>query len=261
MKYINIYLLLISITFTSCVSVFNGFPTNSTQLNQANFHYVQQNVSGFSTAIYILGIGGNTHNSMIAEAKSDLLSAYPLGKNQALANVTVDFKFQSILGVLYSMKVCTYTADIVEFDNPTDVSSVPLKVNTATSTLASPATLKDTVSIPENWTFLFENRETKEKYGTHNDFTQDAKYQKVTYVSANTLVNSFYADKGYFLPYIDELMYIYKNIGKYNFIPRKTFWSSELQDGKVKCFNMAFGQMVLLDKNETAYVLPMKMIK
>lgn len=257
----TLFLLPLLVSLTGCVSYFAGFPTNSTQLNQPNFHYVKQNVSGQSTATYIIGIGGNAHVSMVAEAKENLLSSYPLAENQALANVVVDFKFRSVLGPLFGQKVCTYTADIVEFDNPVSTASAPVNVKPVPANGASPSPVKDAVSNPENWTFLFENYETKEKYGTHNDFNQDAKYQKVTFASANTLVNSFYADKGYFLPYIDELKYIYKNIGKYNFIPRKIFWSSELQDDKVKCFNMAFGQMVLLDKNETAYVLPLKMIK
>ena len=43
---IYIYRLLTGVTFSSCISVFKGYPTNSTQLNQANFHYIKQNVSG-----------------------------------------------------------------------------------------------------------------------------------------------------------------------------------------------------------------------
>jgi hypothetical protein len=260
---IYIYLLLTGVTLSSCISVFKGYPTNSTQLNQANFHYIKQNVSGYSTAIYTFGIGGNSQNSMVAEAKSDLLATYPLGKNQALANVIVDFKFQSILGIIYGMKVCTYTADIVEFDNAVSVVQGITGLNSAkmASTAAPTSATKTIDSITNNGVYLFENSGTKERYATHADFTQTAKYEKLIYSSANTLVNSFYSDKGYFIPYIEELNYLYENISKYSFIPRKIFWSAETQDGKVKCFNMENGQTVLMDKNETAYIIPLFIIK
>jgi hypothetical protein len=258
-----LFLLPLLVSLTGCVSYFAGFPTNATQLNQPNFHYVKQNVSGQSTATYIIGIGGNNHVSMVAEAKENLLTEHPLSKNQALANVIVDFKYQSVFGALYGQKVCTYTADIVEFDvaNAAVMSNSETHSAKVATTPTPPAAAKPPVSTPNMAVFIFENFETKEKYATHADFTQEAKYKKVDFVSANAQVSTFYAESGYFLPYIDELKYFYKNISLYSFIPRKTFWSSELQDGKVKCFNMENGQTILLDKSETAYLIPLLIMK
>jgi hypothetical protein len=121
--------------------------------------------------------------------------------------------------------------------------------------------VKNAISLPDNWTFLFQNPATKEKYATHIDFTQTTKFEKVTFENANSIVTDNYADKDYFLPYLEELNYLYKQIDKYSFIPRKIFWSSDIHINKVKCFNMENGQTVLLDKTEMAYLLPLKMIK
>jgi hypothetical protein len=257
----TLFLLPLLVSLTGCVSYFAGFPTNSTQLNQPNFHYVKQNVSGQSTATYIIGIGGNDHVSMVAEAKENLLSSYPLAENQALANVVVDFKFRSVLGPLFGQKVCTYTADIVEFRHAASTPQQPVVISNTALNSTSGSSEKATKVIADDRIFLFEHPDTKEKYSTHLDFTRTTNYQELAYTYASNLINTHYVDKGYFLPNLDELKYLYKEIDKFGFIPRKIFWSSELLVGKVKCFSMETGQVVLLDKNETAYVLPLKMIK
>lgn len=43
-----------------------------------------------------------------------MLSKTPLKDNQALANVTVDYKNSSFIGIVATVK-CVITADIVEF--------------------------------------------------------------------------------------------------------------------------------------------------
>ena len=47
-------LMAIVLVLTGCMSLHTGIPTNSVQLNQGNFKYVKQNVSGYSTATYFL---------------------------------------------------------------------------------------------------------------------------------------------------------------------------------------------------------------
>ena len=58
-------------------------------------------------------IGGLEKNTLVADAKKDLLENYPLKENQALANITVDFK-NSIVFFVIKTKV-TITADVIEF--------------------------------------------------------------------------------------------------------------------------------------------------
>jgi len=92
-----------------------GSLSGSAALSSANFDYVQKGVSGSSSAVYILGIGGMAKQKMADEARVDMLKAHPLKANQALANVAVDYKNTLILGTLYRRLTVNVTADIVEF--------------------------------------------------------------------------------------------------------------------------------------------------
>lgn len=98
----------------SCLATHTGIVNNSAALSQANFAYKSQNLSGSSTAHYVLGIGGMAKESLISEAKRDLMQKASLKENQTLANVTVSFKNSNYLGV-YIVVNCLVTADVVEF--------------------------------------------------------------------------------------------------------------------------------------------------
>jgi hypothetical protein len=87
---------------------------NSASLNSANFSYAKQNIIGKSQATYVLGIGGLAKETLVNEAKQNMLTENPLKNNQTLANLTVNLKKSYYLGV-YSTVKCTVTADIVEF--------------------------------------------------------------------------------------------------------------------------------------------------
>jgi hypothetical protein len=106
--------LLLVILFSSCAAYHNGYMASSASLNSANFSYVKQNVKAKSTATYILGIGGLGKETLVNSAKEELISENKLKNNQALSNLTVNFKNSYILGV-FSTVTCTVTADIVEF--------------------------------------------------------------------------------------------------------------------------------------------------
>ena len=111
----KLQLLFFSILFISLLSscaFHSGMMNNSVQLNQNNFKYVR-NASGEAKTSKLLGIGGLDKSALVAEAKMDLLSNYPLKDGQALANIVVDFK-TSLLLILIETQV-TVTADIVEF--------------------------------------------------------------------------------------------------------------------------------------------------
>ena len=107
----------IVLIFSSCATMLSGYNSfgTTTVLSGANFDYVKKNVSGKSEVKYILGLGGNKKEAMINEAKQDLFSNFPLKSNQALANVSVDYKNQMIFGNLIQKVTCTINADIVEF--------------------------------------------------------------------------------------------------------------------------------------------------
>jgi hypothetical protein len=89
--------------------------SGSASLDAPNFMYKKQNVFGEAQATYVLGIGGVARQSLIVEAKKNMLKANPLLKNQALANVSVSYKSTGFLGIIVVTVKCNVSADIVEF--------------------------------------------------------------------------------------------------------------------------------------------------
>jgi hypothetical protein len=251
MKKISILLLITTLfVLTGCVSLHSGMPTNSAQLNQGNFKYIKQNVSGYSMATYFIGIGGNRRFAMIAEAKSDLLEQFPLQQNQALVNVTVDFKTTSFLGLLLNLVYCTYSADVVEFE--------PLYVNNNSLQKENMHQANKTQNDTriDNDLFVFENPTTKERYYIHPSIKSGNSYT-MTFTEIKSEVEKKFKNDGYFLPYIEEFELLYKNIKNLPFIPKVVYWSAESQDGKIKCFDLLYGEIVLLNPSEKAALLPM----
>lgn len=106
-------LITIAIFFSSC-AFHTGFMANSASLSSSNFSYTKMNATGTSTTTYILGFGGMKREAMVNDAKQNLLSTNPLQNNQALSNITVNFKMVTYAGV-YGKSTCTVTADIVTF--------------------------------------------------------------------------------------------------------------------------------------------------
>lgn len=98
----------------SCAASHYGGMANSAALSSANFSYVKQNIKGESQATYVLGIGGLAKESLINEAKQNMMAQNPLKDNQALANITVSFKGSSYFIFFGTMK-CNVSADVVEF--------------------------------------------------------------------------------------------------------------------------------------------------
>jgi hypothetical protein len=106
---------LIAVMLSSCTATHSGYMQSSAALSSANFSYVM-NVRGESTATYILGIGGMNKETLVDDAQKHMILQNPLKKNQALANLTVNFKTSYIyFGVITTVK-CVVTADIVEFE-------------------------------------------------------------------------------------------------------------------------------------------------
>lgn len=268
--------------FNSCVTIHTGIPTTSGVLSGPNFKYVKTNVSGVSTSLYVLGIGGNLHSGMIAEAKEDLMTKYPLGNNQALVNVIVDFKVSHVPGdFLIKEYTCVYTADIVEFiespqtikkevdksiqkqekagasnDNESNNHEGELKKTKKKESAISPIT-----NAPN---FLFENLITRDKYYVHPEFLQDvSKVQNQhSYKDAQMLINGFYQTTyASFLPTIDELKLLYDSKKlKTIKLTIGLYWSSDVVEGMIKCLDFATGKVELKSDQEIAYFIPLYVI-
>lgn len=88
---------------------------SSAALSSANFSYVT-NVKGESSATYVFGIGGLNKETLVDDAQKRMILSNPLKKNQAIANLTVNFKKTYIYFGVITIVKCVVTADIVEFE-------------------------------------------------------------------------------------------------------------------------------------------------
>lgn len=114
MSFRNSILILLALCVLSSCAIHQGYITNSAALTSNNFSYVHLDAYGMAQARYIFGIGGLNHSALVDYAKRDLLSKTPLRDNQALVNLSVNWKSTVILPFWVSVQ-CTVTADIVEF--------------------------------------------------------------------------------------------------------------------------------------------------
>jgi hypothetical protein len=103
----------VSILALSGCAMHNGYMKNSAALGEANFSYVNQRISGTASTQQVFLIGGLKKPALVNAARADMLKNHPLQPNQALANVTVDWKYSFI--VVVTRTECTVTADVVEF--------------------------------------------------------------------------------------------------------------------------------------------------
>ena len=98
---------------SSLVGNINANTTN-VELSKKNFKVVDQ-VSGKSTATYILGFGGIRNKSLIAKAKLKMLEDANLtGSAKAIVNVTMEDHYTMVVPFFYR-KTVTVSAHVVEF--------------------------------------------------------------------------------------------------------------------------------------------------
>ncbi|MDV7396293.1 DUF6567 family protein, partial [Arthrospira platensis SPKY1] len=109
----------------------------SASLDSPNFEYKKKDVTGEAVATYFLGIGGVSKQSLVFEAKQNMLRANPLLKNQALANVSVSYKWTGFLGFVFVTVKCNVSADIVEFES-FQTESAELKTQSISSSTNNP---------------------------------------------------------------------------------------------------------------------------
>lgn len=110
----SIFVLTITLLLTSCAANLVGGMSDSASLNSKNFTYVKKNIKGMSQATYILGFGGMKREAIVNESKQKMLENNPLKDNQAIANLSVDFKVSNFLNIVKTVK-CYVSADVVEF--------------------------------------------------------------------------------------------------------------------------------------------------
>ena len=110
---IKLSIITILVSILSSCAFHSGYMNNSASLSEPNFRYVHQNISGSSQTTKVLGIGGLGKAAIVEDAKNEMLEKHKLQLNQALANVTVDWKNSGFL--IVTTTKCTVTADIVEF--------------------------------------------------------------------------------------------------------------------------------------------------
>ncbi|MSQ79844.1 MAG: hypothetical protein EXR21_09270 [Flavobacteriaceae bacterium] len=103
------------ISLLSSCAMHQGYMVNSAALSSNNFTYVYKDLKGTAMVTYVFGIfGGLDKMALVNAAKKDLLSKSPLRDNQALVNLTVNWKATFVLPFAITNR-CTVTADIVEF--------------------------------------------------------------------------------------------------------------------------------------------------
>jgi len=112
---IKVSLFTILLIMVSSCALHTGVMSNSAQLSHANFSYVKKGLYGTCQTTRILGFGGVFKADLVEEAKKEMLEDYELQANQALANVTVDWKHSRY--ILVKTTKCSVSADVVEFNN------------------------------------------------------------------------------------------------------------------------------------------------
>ena len=112
---IKVSLFTILLIMVSSCALHTGVMSNSAQLSHANFTYVKIGLYGTCQTTRILGFGGVFKADLVEEAKKEMLEDYELQANQALANVTVDWKHSRF--ILVKTTKCSVSADVVEFNN------------------------------------------------------------------------------------------------------------------------------------------------
>ena len=118
--------LIIGVFSISSCAFHNGYINNSVSLNQVNFKYTEFSISGTSSTLKIFGIGGLNKYAIVEEAKVEMLKSHPLKPNQALANITLNWKSEFYFMVIINH--CTMTADIVEFNDSSPISKKKLEL-------------------------------------------------------------------------------------------------------------------------------------
>lgn len=112
-NFIKLSTVAVLLSLVSGCALHTGMMSNSAQLSHANFTYVKMGLYGTCQTTRVLGFGGVFKADLVEEAKKEMLLEFELQPNQALANVTVDWKHGRY--ILVKTTKCSVSADVVEF--------------------------------------------------------------------------------------------------------------------------------------------------
>ena len=114
---IKLILMALSILFlTSCGMNYGAMEGAHTQVELGENDFAYQNtVSGKASCSWILGIGPMGNSALVGAAKQNMMDNANLSAGQTIANMTLDSKVTSYLG-LFTLKTVYVTADVVEFE-------------------------------------------------------------------------------------------------------------------------------------------------
>ena len=112
---IKLILMALSILFlTSCGVNYGNLGAGNTLAINGDFAY-KHTVSGKASCTWVLGIGPMGNSALVGAAKQDMMDNANLTAGQTIANMTIDEKVTSYLG-LFMVKNVYITADVVEVE-------------------------------------------------------------------------------------------------------------------------------------------------
>jgi hypothetical protein len=272
----RLFFVVVIAIMSSCFSIHKGNIAGSVAINSPNFIYVKQNISGESSATYILGIGGLERESLIAEAKEDLAANHPLKGKQVYANYSTNFKTSIYLGLVIIVK-CYLTADVVQFTEPGyQESSIavppPGKVQGRGDTIGDGVGLDSLLEIRKRNALESLNTEglmlvfadTALKFYAHKYYMVKKSWQKnsITFSEANAALRENKELAGFFIPGIAELKAAMERKSVRSTIPAGIYWSQDEEDSStMRCLDVATGKVVLKSKTAACLFLPMVAVK
>ena len=131
MKFITLTLFGCAALLTGCMSYSSTLHTSiyhgtDDHAGLSDFYYLQYAVSGSASASYDFRGGGFVREGLLAEAKKNLMRQFPLGPNQAYANVAIDdlhtsSGLQDLEGNRATSKIVitvVISADIIQYGVP-----------------------------------------------------------------------------------------------------------------------------------------------
>jgi hypothetical protein len=162
---------------------------------------------GTAKAHYFLGLGGMGKDGLVLEAKKELYRGYPLKKNQAYGNMTLDAK-RSYYILYWNTKV-TLSADIIDYDSVTNQDGL----------------LKDRVSKWNDWNKLLSDNLTTISVGDSVSFQDYTENLSNAFLGRVLSIHKNTARVGRFI----QGVYDIKKVGFKKLLPMKPFPGCDLK--------------------------------
>ena len=123
--------IMVSCTYQKSTHTYTHHGTDTMRCDE-DFSYIKYGVTGTSRTSYTVGGGGAVRDGLVADAKKDLMSSFPLQDNQAYANMTVDIittetgtggRHSNLPRIERIDLQCTISADIIQYGQISGVDS------------------------------------------------------------------------------------------------------------------------------------------